>query len=331
LAHHLADPRSRRAVARTAASLSPVAACAMTAPQDGRLPSRLAIFTICSNNYAPRARVLMAFARRHHPDADLFLCVADRNAAPNLAEDTGVRLITMDDLPIPEPPEFAFRYDILELNTAVKPYVLLHLLQAHGYDRVLYFDADIEIFAPLNGVLRALDDGASVVLTPHLCRPADPAEEQQMMRAGIFNLGFFAAARCDETEALLRWWAARLRYDCVDDQPRGLFVDQKYMDFAPVFAPHARIERDPSLNLAYWNLRHRCLRRDGEGWRVNGRKLTFFHFSGFDPARRDRLSVHSAAFHAPMDAALQALIDRYAGELADAGHGGQPNDRYGFG
>lgn len=299
----------------------------MTALQGGRL----AIVTICSNNYAPRARVLLASARRHHPDADLFLCVADRVAASGIVGDTGAHLILMDELAIPEPAEFAFRYDILELNTAVKPYALLHLLWERDYRLVLYFDADIEIFAPLTGVVRALEDGASVVLTPHLCHPATAAEEQQLMRAGIYNLGFFAAARCDEAEALLRWWAARLRYDCVNDPTRGLFVDQKYLDFAPAFAPHARTDHDPALNVAYWNLRQRDLQFDGDTWWVNGRRLCFFHFSGFDPARRDRLSVHSADFHAPLDAALRALIEHYAAAVFAAGHGSQPHDRYGFG
>lgn len=39
---------------------------------------RLAIFTICSNNYIPVARTFLTSARRHHPEADLFVCLADR-------------------------------------------------------------------------------------------------------------------------------------------------------------------------------------------------------------------------------------------------------------
>ena len=38
---------------------------------------------------------------------------------------------------------FAFRYDILELNTAVKPYFLTYLRDTYDLDRIFYFDPDI--------------------------------------------------------------------------------------------------------------------------------------------------------------------------------------------
>ena len=39
-------------------------------------PFRLAIFTICSNNYIPAARTFLTTARCHHPEADLFVCLS---------------------------------------------------------------------------------------------------------------------------------------------------------------------------------------------------------------------------------------------------------------
>ena len=41
-------------------------------------PFRLAIFTICSNNYIPVARTFLNSARQHHHEADFFICLADR-------------------------------------------------------------------------------------------------------------------------------------------------------------------------------------------------------------------------------------------------------------
>jgi glycosyltransferase involved in cell wall biosynthesis len=294
---------------------------------------RLAVFTICSNNYAAFAKVLMASVRHHHPDADLFVCVADRKPLPDGSYGHDVRPIAMGSLGIPEPAEFAFRYDILELNTAIKPFAFLHLVQDYGYDRVLYFDPDIQLHRPLASVMQALDDGASLVLTPHCCRPNehDASADAVFLRTGAYNLGFLGAANCGETIDLLRWWARRLRYSCCNDQQHGLFVDQKFMDLAPSFAPRAHISQDSTLNVAYWNLAQRRLERDGACWTVDGRPLTFFHFSGIDPARPDRLSVHTPRFRAPMDQALETLVEGYAAQVMGAGFGRTPMDRYGFG
>src|SRR5207247_1680734 len=57
-------------------------------------------------------------------------------------------------------------YDVLELATAVKPWLLRTLL-AKGGDVVAYFDPDIEVFAPLDEIpARAREH--SIVLTPHI-------------------------------------------------------------------------------------------------------------------------------------------------------------------
>nr|WP_321986238.1 hypothetical protein [uncultured Lichenicoccus sp.] len=295
---------------------------------------RLAIFTICSNNYMPFAQVLFASLRRHHPDAALFLCLADRlNDTPG----SGPRdwtVIEANDLPIPDFAGFAFRYDIMEFNTALKPFMFLHLLEARGFDAVVYLDPDIELFAPLAGVLAALQSGASFVFTPHLCAPSEHRAEPNdlsMMRAGAYNLGFLAVSRCEETVVLLGWWARRLRTQCVNAQAEGLFVDQKFMDLIPSFASNAAISHDTTLNVAYWNLEQRTLDRTAEGWTVDGAPLTFFHFSGFNPRLPHRLSRHSPRFVGDLPPPLAALTAQYAERLWMQGHGSFPGVSYTYG
>jgi|GEM_PF-6705598 hypothetical protein len=60
-------------------------------------------------------------------------------------------------------------YDVTELATAVKPNVLRYLLD-RDYDRVFYFDPDIQVFAPLAAVMDPLEDN-DIVLTPHVTEP----------------------------------------------------------------------------------------------------------------------------------------------------------------
>ena len=294
----------------------------------------LAFFTICSNNYLPVARILIDSARRFHPEAAAYLCLVDEMVdEPGFyAEDCTV--VVAGDLDIPDMRAFLFRYDIMELNTAVKPFMFQHLLAA-GHDAVLYFDPDIEVFTRLDQVLAALTDGASFVLTPHLCQPAeDPAfpDDISVMVAGVYNLGFLGVGACAEAETILAWWARRLQYQCYSDQARGIFVDQKFMDLLPGFAAEARIMRDTTLNVAYWNLSQRVLRKEGDGWTVDGRPLGFYHFSGFNPAHMKRLTKHTKAFSGDaMPPVLAGLLEHYAAQLRAHGHGRVPSGTYAYG
>jgi glycosyltransferase involved in cell wall biosynthesis len=294
---------------------------------------RLAIFTICSNNYLPMARVFFASARLHHPTAAFFLCLVDHPMPPLSRYDDMGRIVTLDQLAIENLAEFTFRYDVMELNTAAKPFMFNHLFDDLGFGLVLYFDPDIVLYAPLTKVLVDLDRGASLVLTPHINRPSEMpgvVTDQLFMRAGVYNLGFLAASRCDETSDIMHWWARSLRYHCINDLQSGLFVDQKFMDLAPGFAPHVSISFDPTLNVAYWNIAQRHVTKGPEGWTVNGHPLVFFHFSGFDPSKPDQLSRHAPLEALPSDPALAQLIADYVDSLCNAGLGTEPTPPYAF-
>ena len=135
----------------------------------------LAIFTICSNNYVSIASILLASARQFHSEATVYLCLADALLPNEGFYPDGSVVVPIADLGIPDLRSFVFRYDIMELNTAVKPFMFQHLLRM-GHENVLYFDPDIQIFSRLDQILEPLQDDASFVLTPHLCAPAEGAD-----------------------------------------------------------------------------------------------------------------------------------------------------------
>ena len=294
----------------------------------------LAVFTICSNNYVPAAHVLLHSVRQFHPEADLYLCLADEMIRMPGLYDPAWTIVEARSLPIRDFAAFAFRYDIMEFNTALKPFMFQHLLEQCGYDAVLYFDPDIELFRALDEVTQPLAEGASLILTPHMCAPCvDPAEPNDLtiMRAGIFNLGFLGAARCAESSDVIAWWARRLRYECINAQSDGLFVDQKFMDLAPAFAAGAHICRDTTMNVAYWNLRQRVLGGAEGAWTVDGAPLGFFHYSGFDPEQPARLSKYDTRLDGAMSEPLQRLTASYAAKRVACGHGSVSAATYAYG
>lgn len=278
---------------------------------------KVAIITICSNNYFPYARILFSSLRRYHPDASLFLCLADTKSELELEID-GVEIIETQALGIPNFFDFAFRYDIMEFNTAVKPFIMRLLLEQRNFKQVIYLDPDIELFAPMTAVFEALERGADFVLTPHITAPAETEyypDDIGIMKAGIYNLGFLAVSNSEATLKFLHWWGRRLRFYCLNQQEQGIFVDQKFIDLLPSFCEQVKILRNSNLNVAYWNLWQRKLEETSEGWQVNGEPLIFFHFSGIDAENPHRLSKHTSRFKNNLEPALQSLISRYITQL----------------
>ena len=121
-------------------------------------------------------------------------------------------------------------------------------------------------------------------------------------------------------DRFLDWWCERLLTDCRIAQHRGLFVDQRWVDFVPGLFANLAILRDPAYNVAYWNLPSRDLRWDAElGYTVDGRPLRFFHFSGYNPAKPHELSKYQDRIRLPENPALQHLCDDYGRQLMASG------------
>lgn len=299
-------------------------------------PKKFAIFTICSNNYLAFAKTLMASLAQYEPSIDRFLILADEKNAPSDLYPEDTHVIQADELQIPNFHQFAFRYDVMEFNTALKPFAILDLLQNRGYDGVIYLDPDIEVFAPLTLITDALASGASVVLTPHVCYPAEGdviPSDLQFLQAGTYNLGFCAWGCDGQAQSTLRWWARRLEHQCVNEVARGLFVDQKFIDLVPGFVDKCAILRNAGLNVAYWNLSQRELSLDNgahsHSWTIDGQPLIFFHFSGFSPGNLSRLSKHTPMFQGrAIPPALATLMTEYAAKLGSNHYGVVPSGTY---
>ena len=298
------------------------------------IPKKKAIVSICSNNYFPYVRILFDSAQKHHPEVDLFLCLADEVRADVDLGIAGVEIIPAAELGIENFPDFAFRYDIMEFNTAVKPFVMRHLIQVRDYTEVVYLDPDIELFAPMKSVFEAFAAGADFVLTPHLTAPAEFSDfpnDVGIMKAGIYNLGFIALNNSSSAIAFLQWWERKLRFQCINQQDQGVFVDQKFVDLLPAFQENVTILRDHTLNVAYWNLDQRQLEQTETGWLVDGKPLVFFHFSGIELRDPQRLSKYTERFNGDLEAPLQAIVNHYLEQLQKFGYQSNNRPKYSYG
>ena len=116
--------------------------------------------------------------------------------------------------------------------------------------------------------------------------------ELAILLAGSSNLGFAAARATSEVEALLDWWAQRLRSGSRLEPSRGIVYDQRWTDLMHGFSGQVGSWRDPGVNAGYWRVASSRFELRDETPLVDGSPLRTFHFTGFDPSRPDRLSSY---------------------------------------
>jgi hypothetical protein len=209
-------------------------------PAEFPMISKQAICTIIAKNYLSFARTLCYSFRAHNPGVPCYVLVIDEWEPFIKTEEEPFELISLSDLQISEVIDMAFRYDITEFSTAVKPYLIAHLFASKGVSRLLYLDPDILVTHSLAGLFDALDKH-DYILTPHLdadypddnYRPSDG----DILRCGIFNLGFLGIRQNDTSAAFLKWWQRKLKTKCVDAPAAGYFVDQRFIDLAILLYP----------------------------------------------------------------------------------------------
>jgi hypothetical protein len=161
-------------------------------------------------------------------------------------------------------------------------------------------------------------EGADCILTPHITRPIDDGRlpsELDLMRAGTYNLGFCAFARTTDARNFVTWWRAKLATQCLAQPNRGIFVDQRYCDFAPAFINRTAILRHPGYNLAYWNLTYRPVTRIEGEYRAGGEPVHFVHFSGIEPHNPDSVSKYQERFRRSDLGEFGSLYDDYLDRL----------------
>ena len=86
------------------------------------MTGRGAVFTIIAKNYLAHARCLMDSVAQFHPELERIVVLVDRADDFFNPSDERFTIVRSDALEIPDSKWFHFKYTLLELSTAVKPY-----------------------------------------------------------------------------------------------------------------------------------------------------------------------------------------------------------------
>jgi glycosyltransferase involved in cell wall biosynthesis len=293
----------------------------------------VAACTIISKNYIALARTLVDSFHKFHPRVPFFVLLVDHVDGYFEPQREAFHLVDMNELQIPEMDSFCFKYNILELNTAVKPYFLSYLFDKFNITKLIYFDPDILIIENVSHLFELLD-ACSIILIPHITEPLEDnfrPSELDLLQAGTYNLGFIALAATPTTQKLLSWWQKRVYEQCLLAPDRGMHVDQKWMDLVPGLFGDVFIMREPGYNVAYWNLHSRTVDLLDGRVRVNGEPCYFFHFSGFDPINIYKVSKHQNRFTLDDLGQASRLFEQYRDLLLANAHEHVKNWPYAFG
>jgi len=283
---------------------------------------KIGVFTIASKNYLAYVRVLLKSVAVVHPEYSLYLCLVDQVEDSFDPRAEIFHVVPSDSIGIAHFNDMAVRYDIMELNTAVKPFMFRWLFDNTSLDSIIYLDPDIRAYSRFDHLEGVLASDASVVLTPHITHPIEDGKspnDYHMLQAGVFNLGFAAVNRCDEALRFVEWWGRRLETQADADFARNLFTDQRWCDLAPCFLDRLHVLKNPGYNVAYWNLTERVITQLRGEWQANGEPLAFFHFSGVDAGRENIVSKHQDRFKWEDIPACKPLFDDYRQALLQAG------------
>lgn len=292
------------------------------------------VFTICSNNYLAYASTLGQSLKKVMPEMPFFLFLCDR-------KNEGIDYAGIADTVIPlEDVEPAFttlaeEYNIVELNTALKPRVFEYLFAEQKVTKAIYFDPDIKLFASVNFLFHELKT-VNILLTPHICSsvPFDgkTPQENHFLNFGLYNLGFAGMSNSEESLAFLKWWKRHTYERGKIDVYHGVFVDQLPINLVPIFFEEVRILKNKGLNMAPWNLHERQLSQVNGEYMVNNKeRLIFYHFSSFKPGNLELPLDQYDRYQLKQLPVLREIYRCYESELQENGNEKFRHLQYAFG
>ncbi len=282
-----------------------------------------AIFTICAKNYLAQAKTLGYSVKQFCPGCDFYIVLSDEIDGNELHSED-FKIIESNSIGISNFDDMAFKYDVIEFSTAVKPFFIDRLFNT-GYEKVLYLDPDMVVYSSLQFLFDKLNEH-DAILTPHIIKPyinyESAVSEETLLFVGIFNLGFFGVKNSETGRYITKWWTVKLRDQCFADKTDGLHVDQKWMDFLPsLYGNKVFISHHPGLNIAFWNYHERKLFKKGDQVFVDSEEfpLAVFHYSSFDPFDVESMAKRQNKFTLSLLPEYRELFENYVNNLIDNG------------
>ncbi len=281
-------------------------------------------FTLCSNNYLAQASLVVKSFLECNTDYRFYIGLIDKKL-PNIEYPNQKNITVLPCEEIIEEQQLAkmaLAYKIVELNTSVKPFYIDYFFKQYNDCKIIYLDPDIYVYHSFKPVEQLLDNH-DVIITPHCLTPipldGKLPQERTFIKYGIYNLGFCALRKTENSINFITWLKERLANYCYSELKLGMFVDQAWINLLPIFFEKIVISKDFGMNCAYWNLHERSFIIKNNTYLVNKLyPLIFFHFSALDLNNIESLSKYQTRFNFHDRPDIKNLFEAYSKALKEA-------------
>lgn len=246
-------------------------------------------FTICTNSYIGIAETLRDSFLKHNQSYDFFIVVADDEEKSEKEYICAAK--TAMNLSEEKYYEMAFKYNVTEFCTSIKPFAFQYFLNA-GFELAIFLDPDIMVYSSFDELETHT---ASIYLTPHITeiepRIKNEWPQEFFLRFGVFNCGFIAFRNDDEAQKILHWWGEKLKDFSFSDTDTGIYTDQKWIELLSGFSDIGQVYiiKNLGYDVAPWNFSERYIMNENNHLSVLDREtmktkheLCFVHYSTFN-------------------------------------------------
>jgi hypothetical protein len=244
------------------------------------MTGKIYICTYFDYNYLPRGLALYESVRKYHRNFDFFILafddatyefltkIGDERIKPVHFESYNSYFNTSADK-FPDRKQYYF---------SSTPNLCLYLIDKFPeIDVLLYLDADVYIFNPLDLLYGEFADSA-IGITPHRI---NPFLKMVVKHYGSFNVGVNLFRNNSTGIRCLKEWKSDCDswYPGKPGYPLKFFSDQIFLDSWPEKFRDVKIIENPGVNLVYWNVANHKLSVTDGSFLVDGNPLLVFHFS----------------------------------------------------
>ena len=220
--------------------------------------------TIIAKNYLAHARVLAESFAEHHPDGRFFVLVIDEIDGYIDPDAESFEIVFPDQIGLEAWDEMRGAYDVLELSTAVKPWLLRWLLHEHDDGSgTAYLDPDIRVLSRMVELEESLQQHSACLDAP--CDPGDASRRKEAERSRHPVGGRLQPRVHRAVEQRARAQASGLVVGAAAHRlprrpgTRRCSLTNDGSISCPGWSAELDIFRDPTYNVAYWNLPERPL------------------------------------------------------------------------
>jgi hypothetical protein len=293
--------------------------------------SACAVGCVVTGNYTPHAKMLYNYIATSNPSLRFVALVIGERERLASKLPTGPEWIFWDELfSNQERLDLASKYTAFELSCVARGRLHEFLWDQNKAAMWVVLDTDMIVLSNLGPLWKELSNYTGIV-TPHLSKPGQSAErELNSLNAGVYNAGFLAFRRCDESIAAIKWLKNRLEnygYASLQRREKGLtdphgflFVDQIWLNFLPSYFEGILARGLPEWNLGHWNLIDGALTKDTEDeeYLYDGRVVMIAHLSGVPIENPEYVSIHAPWYREFPDPVWADLARDYLVKLGEA-------------